>query len=141
MSDGTLRALGVLVALFQGRMGSESPVSLVGIEEPETGLHPATAGALLDALHDASVTTQVIVTTHSTDLLFSDDVNIESLLAVLARDGVTKIGPIDEVGRSVLSDHLLTAGELLQLDQLRPETSPNGSAGAAAVSEHVPERS
>jgi predicted ATPase len=37
MSDGTLRALGILTALFQG---GDEPSRLVGIEEPETALHP-----------------------------------------------------------------------------------------------------
>jgi predicted ATPase len=137
ISDGTLRALGVLVALFQGRLGGKSETSLVGIEEPETGLHPGVAGALLDALSDASQTTQVLVTTHSSALLDSDDVDVDSLLAVVADDGITQIGPIGEVGRSILRDRLFTAGELLQMEQLRPgpkadgHTQPAGSPVAA----------
>jgi predicted ATPase len=120
MSDGTLRALAILVALFQHRLGGQSGTSLVGIEEPENNLHPAAGGALLNALIDASDDSQVLVTTHSTDLLDNDDVDMESLLAVVADDGVTRIGPIDEVGRSLLRDKLYTAGELLHFDQLRP---------------------
>ena len=50
MSDGTLRALGILVALFQGNYDPKKRVLLVGIEEPESALHPAAAGVLLDAL-------------------------------------------------------------------------------------------
>jgi predicted ATPase len=110
----------VLAALFQGRLGGRSATSLVGIEEPEAGLHPAAAGALFDALVDASYTTQVLVATHSAALLDSDDVDVDSLLAVVAEDGLTQIGPIDEVGRSILRDRLFTAGELLQMAQLRP---------------------
>jgi predicted ATPase len=142
VSDGTLRSFGVLTALFQGRMSNELPVSLVGIEEPEAGLHPAAAGVLLGALQDASATTQVIVTTHSNTLLDSDDVDVESILAVLAEEGVTKIGPVDEVGRSILRDKLFTAGELLHLDQLRPERdSTNGSGGEPSMPTPIPGRS
>ena len=65
MSDGTLRALGVLVALFQGDGESVERRHLVGIEEPESALHPAAAGVLIDSLTDASQWTQVIVTSHS----------------------------------------------------------------------------
>ena len=54
MSDGTLRALGVLVCLFQGRNGHAHRTLLVGIEEPETALHPAAAGILLEGLREAS---------------------------------------------------------------------------------------
>lgn len=40
MSDGTLRALGVLTALFQSANGGAKRVPLVGIEEPEVAVHP-----------------------------------------------------------------------------------------------------
>lgn len=45
----------------------------------------------------------------------------ESVLAVLAEDGVTRIGPLDEAGRSALRKGLFTAGELLRVDQLIPD--------------------
>lgn len=121
MSDGTLRALGVLVALFQPRDDSEEGVSLVGIEEPEVALHPAAAGVLLGAMKEASRRVQVLVTSHSPDLLDTDDIDTGSLLAVTADAGVTNIGPVDEVGRSALQDRLFTPGELLRLDQLQPD--------------------
>lgn len=122
MSDGTLRAVGTLLALFQTRgEGAEGLVPLVGIEEPEMALHPAAAGILLDSLRDASERTQVIVTSHSPDLLDSFDVASDALLAVVLDRGVTTIGPVDEVGRSTLREHLYTPGELLRLNQLLPD--------------------
>lgn len=54
MSDGTLRALGVLVAIFHAAADGHGPRHLVGIEEPEVALHPATARVLTDALRAAS---------------------------------------------------------------------------------------
>jgi len=120
MSDGTLRALGILVALFQSRDGEASRVPLIGIEEPELALHPAAVGVLLDSLREASASTQVIITSQSPELLHDDHIDAESILAVMAPDGVTEIGPVDDVGRSILHDHLFTAGELLRLDQLKP---------------------
>jgi predicted ATPase len=80
MSDGTLRALGILVALFQSPYGAADRVRLVGIEEPEAGLHPAAAGVLLDALQEAALRTQVIATTHSADLLDHPGIEPESML-------------------------------------------------------------
>lgn len=124
MSDGTLRALGVLVALFQGLRSSSPGVSLVGLEEPEAALHPAAAGLLLDSLLEASETRQVIVTSHSPDLLDNPKVQSDALLAVISERGNTKIAPIDDAGRSILRDGLYTAGELLRLDQLQPD--PDG---------------
>lgn len=87
MSDGTLRALGVLVSLFAGSPSLASPV---GIEEPEVALHPAAVGLLLDALRDAARTRQVFVTTHSPDLLDAPDIESDELLAVRSEGGNTK---------------------------------------------------
>ena len=66
MSDGTLRALGALTATTQ-LSNQTAAVQLEGIEEPETALHPAAAGALMDALREAASQTQVVFTTHSPD--------------------------------------------------------------------------
>ena len=127
MSDGTLRALGVLVALFQSG-GSEAPgVSLVGIEEPEVALHPAAVGALLDALREASRSRQVIVTTHSPDLLDLAEMDSELLLAVYAEKGSTQVAPIDEPSLEAVRRALYTPGELLRLDQLRPNNKLFGN--------------
>jgi predicted ATPase len=122
MSDGTLRALGALVAVAQLAEMS-IPVRLVGIEEPETALHPAASGALMDALREASVHTQILVTTHSPDLLdrLESDNDIDRLLVCRSRDGDTEIGPIDPASSEAIKDHLYSAGELLRMDQLEPD--------------------
>ena len=130
MSDGTLRVLGILVALFQGDPDTKKRVLLIGIEEPEIALHPAAAGVLLDGLQDAAAKTQIIITSHSPDLLDNKELDPESILAVEARDGTTIIAGVDEVGRSVLRDRLYTTGELLRLDQLQPDLA---SIDAATV--------
>ena len=57
-----LCALATLVAAFQSD-GLTSP-SVVGIEEPETALHPAAMRALVDALDEATERTQILLTTH-----------------------------------------------------------------------------
>jgi predicted ATP-dependent endonuclease of OLD family len=121
LSDGTLRTLAILVALFQDRLGDAFTTSLVGVEEPEAGVHPAAARIVLAAMQDACYTTQVLATTHSADMLHMGEVDLDSLLAVSAQDGITRIGPIDDVSRSVVEDQLFTVGELLQMDQIRPK--------------------
>jgi predicted ATPase len=131
MSDGTLRALGILVALFHSRDGAESRIPLVGIEEPEMALHPAAVGVLLDSLRDASATTQVLVTSHSPDLLDNDEIDTDSILAFALDGDTTKIGRVDEASRSAVRDHLYTPGELLSLGQLRPSPDANGAATKA----------
>lgn len=121
MSDGTLRVLGILVALFQGGSDIQKRVPLIGIEEPELALHPAAAGVLLDSLRDAAEKTQVIVTSHSPDLLDDKHLDVDSILAVKVQDGTTTIAGVDDVGRSVLRKRLCTTGELLRNDQLQPD--------------------
>jgi predicted ATPase len=123
MSDGTLRVLGVLVALFQAAGDERSGPRLIGIEEPEVALHPAAAGILRDSIRDATEFAQVLVTSHSPDLLDDESIADSEILAVVAEGGETKIGELDAAGRSALSDNLYTAGELLRLDQLRPDPS------------------
>lgn len=121
MSDGTLRTLGILVALFQHGSENGGAIPLVGIEEPEIALHPAAAGIVTDSLRDASRQKQVIVTSHSPDLLDNEAIDDTAILAVISEKGKSRIGRLDEPGRKTLHDHLYTAGELLRMDQLRPD--------------------
>ena len=120
MSDGTLRALAVLTALLQG--DGKSP-SLIGIEEPEIALHPAAAGILWDAIQDGKDLTQVLVTTHSPDLLDRKDIATDVILATDSEAGTTHIGRIIESSREAIRDRLATPGELLRQKRLRPESS------------------
>lgn len=117
VSDGTLRALGVLVALFAD---TGHTLSTIGIEAPESELRPAAAGVFLDALRDASERRQVIITSHSPDLLDRDDFQPEELYAVRSVGGETRIGPLDEAGALAMREHLHTPGELLRIDHLLP---------------------
>jgi len=121
MSDGTLRALGVLTALFQSFSGCGRRVPLVGIEEPETGVHPGAAGVLRDALNAASEATQTLVTSHSPDLLDDKGILDEHLLTVFNRNGETVIGPSVASGRNAIRDRLNTAGERLRMSELEAD--------------------
>lgn len=116
MSDGTLRSLGALVAVTQ-LSGAKNPVSLVGIEEPETALHPAAAGALMDAIREATAHTQVVITSHSPDLL-DQVIEEDQLLAVQSVQGTTQVGLVDSASRVAIKNHLYTPGDLLRMDQL-----------------------
>ncbi len=118
MSDGTLRGLGVLVAMLQAVGGS---TSLIGIEEPEVALHPAAVGVIVDAILDASLHTQLVVTSHSPDLLDRNDLLPEELVAVRSEEGITEIGPLNEFGRSALKNHMFTPGELMRMNELQPD--------------------
>jgi predicted ATPase len=115
MSDGTLHALGVLAALFEG-------TETVGIEEPESGLHPAAAAVLMDALRDGAHRRQVIVTTHSPDLLDVPGLEPSEVLAVRSRRGRTVVGRLNDAGTYALKESLYSPGSLMRTDYLQPET-------------------
>ena len=64
MSDGTLRSLGILLALRQ----TPRP-SIVLLDEIEDSLHPLAHGVLLDAIDEASDEFPIVVSTHSPEIL------------------------------------------------------------------------
>jgi predicted ATPase len=115
MSDGTLRALGLLTAVYQ----RPRPAVLV-VEEPEATIHPGALGSVLDLLRHASGQTQVIVTTHSPELLDSEGISASNLRIVSWIEGATRITNVSESTRDVLREHLMGAGELLRSNALRP---------------------
>ena len=111
----------MLVALYQGAGMDSVNAMLVGIEEPEGALHPVAAEVLADVLLEASERVQVVVTSHSAELLDRDTIPLESILAVGSEDGEKRLAPLDDTGRTMLRDHLFTAGELLRMNQLMPD--------------------
>jgi len=120
MSNGTLRALAILVAASQPEVLS-GRLPLITFEEPETGVHPGAVGVLLEAIEEASHFTQVIVTSQSSDLLNDRTIPVGSLLATEMIEGSALIGPIDPGSREVLLNKLFTPGELMRETRIHPE--------------------
>lgn len=116
MSDGTLRALAVLVAAFQ------TAVTVAGVEEPEVALHPGSTFVLADALIEASDSRQILLTTHSPDLLDHEDIPPQSLFVVGMQRGVSEVQPIPEEQKQIIQEKLFTAGELLRQRKLELPT-------------------
>lgn len=83
MSDGTVRMLCWATILLSPRL----PTLLV-IDEPEMGIHPSWLPALAKWIKAASQRTQVIVTTHSPDLLDHFTDSLESVICFCTRDGL-----------------------------------------------------
>src|SRR5260221_2846814 len=113
-SDGTIRALALLMALNQ-----KPGPSIIGIEEPELMLHPEAMGVLADVIREASFRSQVILTTHSPDLI--TNFPIKSLRIVDLENGATKIGPVREDQRQIVEESLFGSGNLLRLGGLARE--------------------
>lgn len=133
MSDGTIRAAGVLAALFQPA-ALDGRIPLVGMEEPETALHPAAAGVLFDALTEASQHVQVVATSQSADLLDREDLDLASVRPVTMERGRTVIGNVDSASRQIVEKRLHTLGELMRGNQVTPESAPTDQATDARAS-------
>lgn len=115
MSDGTLRAIGLLAAVFQ------KPVpSLIAVEEPESTIHPGALESVLDLLRHASRQMQVVITTHSPDLLDGKWITDRNLRIVEWKEGATRVAPVSDSTRKALQEHLMGAGELLRSNALEP---------------------
>jgi predicted ATPase len=111
MSDGTLRVLAALTAAFQFVQPRGYP-SLVAIEEPETSLHPAAMRALVDALDSATLRTQILLTTHSAEMLDNPTIRPENVRVVQMIDGQTVIAPVDAASIEIVRRNLNTLGGL-----------------------------
>ena len=112
-SDGTIRLLAMLTALFQ-----DPAPSLMGLEEPELAIHPGAMAVLADTMKEASLRGQVLVATHSPDLI--NLLPIESIRAVTAQDGSTRVGKVAEHQLKSVKDNLFLPGELHSMEGLQP---------------------
>jgi predicted ATPase len=114
-SDGTLRMLGILTALYQ----RPSP-SLIAIEEPELTVHPGVLGVLRDVIEEASQRrTQVILTTHSPDLM--TQFGVDCLRVVEMTPQGTAIGPVAQYQQEAVRRQLFSPGDIARVDGLRRE--------------------
>lgn len=113
-SDGTLRVAGIVSALLQ-----DPPLMLVGIEEPELTVHPGAIPLLYDYLKQASRRSQILITTHSPDLL---DLFAESDVRVVTRQsGVTKVSTMLKSQRAAVQDRLVSLGDVMRSEGVQPE--------------------
>ncbi|MBD3243713.1 MAG: AAA family ATPase [Chitinivibrionales bacterium] len=117
-SDGTLRLMGLLWALMEGT----GPVLL---EEPELSLHPEIVRFLPQMFARVQRRTgkQVILSTHSADLLRDEGIGLDEVLLLRpGREGTT-IAAASEFGEI---RHLLEGGVTLD-EAVMPKTRPEGA--------------
>lgn len=133
MSDGTLRALGLLLAVYQ-----HPTPSLIVIEEPEATIHPGALGAVLDLLQHASKKMQVVVTTHSPEILDAKWIQDKHLRIVSWEEGATRISSLSDASREALRSHLMGAGELLRSNALNAAPLFESNLNAAPLFDNNP---
>lgn len=90
LSDGTLRYLCLLAILCH-----PNPPPLICIEEPELGIHTDIIPIIANLLKEASLRTQLIVTTHSEALIDELSDNPETVLVCEKHEGHTYLKRLD----------------------------------------------
>jgi predicted ATPase len=105
LSDGTLKFLCLVTVLL-----APDPPALICIDLPEEGLHPSLMPIIADLLHDAATRTQLVVATHSVQLV--DRLQPEEVVIVEKEEGGTGMWPPGD--RTELQEWLkdFTLGEL-----------------------------
>jgi predicted ATPase len=111
ISDGTLRTLGLLTALYQ-----PSAPTKIGVEEPEQMIHPGALAVIHEAVtaftrEGRREQRQVFITTHSPTLL--DLFEPEDIIWARFKNGVTECGPVRSRQLDIIKKQLFSAGELL----------------------------
>jgi predicted ATPase len=91
LSDGSLRYLALLAILCD-----PVPPPLIGIEEPELGLHPDLLPKVADLLVEASQRTQLIVTTHSDVLVDALTEHPSAIVVCEKHEGQTTMNRLDQ---------------------------------------------
>ena len=89
LSDGTLRFLFLIAVL-----ANPNPPTLIAIDEPESGLHPSMLSIVAEYARDASLRSQVILTTHSPEFLDAFGRDPPNTVVVDWRDGMTSLKPV-----------------------------------------------
>ena len=110
ISDGTLNLMGLL------SMGdTHNPRGVIGIDEPENGLHPSRMGLLARLLETQAMDNQqLIVTTHSPYLL--DHLPLDSLYVCQKENGKTRVRPVTDfpviscLSEDILLSDLMASG-------------------------------
>jgi predicted ATPase len=114
-SDGTLRLMGLLWGMMEGT----GPLLL---EEPELSLHPEIVRFLPQMFAHVQRRTgrQIILSTHSPDLIRDDGIGLDEVLLLLPGPEGTEVRPA-----SALADvRDLLAGGLTLADAVMPKTRP-----------------
>lgn len=106
ISDGALRVLGILTALYQ-----PFPPRIIAIEEPEQNIHPGALSLIAEAFKDISDRTQIITTTHSPHML--DHFEPDDIFPTEFQQGRTVISPMSSQQKKAIVERLLLASEVM----------------------------
>ena len=133
VSQGTLRGLGILLALRQ-----RPAPTLVLVDEVENSVHPSALAVLLDAAEASRERARIVFTTHSPEVLDHPAATGDRLRIVDWRDGTSRIHRLNAETRAAVSD-VETVGSMLRSNALWPEEQPETWAGDLFALDEDPE--
>lgn len=113
LSGGTRQMLSLMMALLLDRR------SVMLVEQPEDGVHPALLGKLLDIFRVNADPTQIILTSHSPKVLSS--LKPADVRLVEMRDGSTRVRALTEAEVSRAQDYIQRDGSLAEFLELIQE--------------------
>jgi len=120
LSDGTLRLIGLLWSLISGK-------GILLLEEPELSLHAAIVEQLPELFHSVqrSKKRQIIVTTHSAELLSSRGISLSEILLLQTMNEGTKA----KIAKDFTDTADLLRGGLTPAEAVLPYTWPEIKQG------------
>jgi len=110
-SDGTIKILALLAAMNPFVL---KPSSLFVVEEPELNIYPETTHIIGEAIKELSLHNQVLITSHSPDLI--DIFPVDALKVVQKNNDITIAGNIIQRQREAIDEKLFSAGEIMRME-------------------------
>jgi len=123
VSQGTLRALGVLVALRQ-----RPTPSVLLVDEVENSVHPGALAVLVDAALASSDRMRVVLTSHSPELLGHPAVTGERVRVIEWREGTSHIFSLNRETQAAVNE-IDTVGWMLSSNALWTNQEPETFSG------------
>ncbi|MDM8551789.1 ATP-binding protein [Desulfobacterales bacterium HSG2] len=123
VSDGTLRILGILLAICQ-----QPPPTLIFLEELEDSVHPEAFATITEAIEEAAEQTQIVITSHSPVALMHKPVTEARTRLIRWELGRSEIYKLESPPPEE-EDYPFSVGEMLQFNAITPIPLPSSVKG------------
>ncbi len=123
VSDGTLRILGILLAIYQ-----QPPPTLIFLEELEDSIHPEAFTTITEAIEEAAEQTQIVITSHSPVALMQKPVTEARTRLIRWELGRSEIYKLESPPPAE-DDYPFSVGEMLQFNAIQAAQLPSSVKG------------
>ncbi len=123
VSDGTLRILGILLAIYQ-----QPPPTLIFLEELEDSIHPEAFATITEAIEEAVEKTQIVITSHSPVALMHKPITEARTRLILWELGRSEIYKLESPPPAE-DDYPFSVGEMLQFNAIQTAQLPSSVKG------------